>query len=313
MNLHFLPSNLRQALDNLNCNFISEIRLRRGQAVIIEYKGEYKYINQTGIVGRKEDALVVYDVEKILSDAMCASVYAYSEQLKGGFITVDGGIRIGVAGEYVCDSGKVSTIHSVTSLNIRIPHDVTNCSKEIYNTLLNKEVCDVLIFSPPGYGKTTILRDLTKQICKNYSYNILLFDERNEIAAYDNGVFAYDLGEKVDVIRSGDKIVAFENAIRAMKPQVIITDELYGENDFSAVSFAINCGIKVIASSHITKVESLKKLPFSYYVQLTGISQRPNIYDKNFNSLNDNNIDDVARVHSFTRKEEENDRVRRTV
>jgi stage III sporulation protein AA len=310
MNLQFLPQNLRQALSNLNINFISEIRVRKGQPVIIEYKGEYKYINQTGIAKKKEDALTCNNVEKVLSAAMCGSVYAYTEQLKSGFITIDGGIRIGVAGEYVGDNGKINTIRGITSLNIRIPHDVKNCSEEIYNKLFFNEIFNTLIFSPPGYGKTTILRDLTKKISQNYNYNILVFDERNEISAYDNGAFAYDLGERVDVARSGEKLSAFENAIRAMKPQVIITDELYGDKDFEAVAFAISCGIKVIASSHVVEREKLKTTPFSKFVQLTGIAKRPIIYDKNFNTVGDNNFNYITGIYAVSGKEKENDRIR---
>jgi stage III sporulation protein AA len=296
MNFHFLPQELQNALKCININFLSEIRIRSGQPVIIEYKGEYTYINSCGVTHNKMSAISVCNAGKILSDAMCGSVYAFTEQLKRGFVTVDGGVRIGVCGEYVCEGGRVSCVKAVTSLNIRVPHNVIGCSAQIYNALFSEHINNTLVFSPPGYGKTTILRDLAKKISSNYKYNVLIFDERNEISAFDGNGFAFDVGERVDVVRGGDKLSSFENAIRAMKPQVIITDELYGEGDIKAIRFAVSCGIKAIASSHITARDELKKLPFDYFAELTGIGKRAIIYDKNFVVIDGNNFDDSARL-----------------
>lgn len=291
MNLYFLPSKLKIALSNLNLNYLSEIRIRKGQAVIIEYRGEYKYINSFGIAENREKSITVDDVEGILLSAMHGSVYAYTEQIKSGFITVDGGIRIGIAGEYVTENGKITAVRDATSLNIRLPHDVDNCSYEIYEKLLKHKVANTLIFSPPGYGKTTVLRDIAKRLSTETNLNVLVFDERNEISGYGEGV-SFPLGDRVDVVRGAEKLAAFTNAIRAMKPQVIITDELYGENDLKAIKFATDCCITVIASSHVCDKEILKAMPFIYYVELTGIAKKPIIYDKNFCIISDNSPDD---------------------
>jgi stage III sporulation protein AA len=216
-----------------------------------------------------------------------------------GFITVEGGIRIGVAGEYVQDCGKVTALRKITSLNIRIPHDVDGCASFLYKKVMENSINNLLVFSPPGLGKTTILRDLAKRFSNNQRQNILVFDERNEIAAFDGENFAFNLGGGVDIVRGGMKLTSFENAVRAMKPQVIICDELYGGDDIKAISFCKACGIKIFASSHFSDKEKLSNLPFDFYAQLTGIGSLPIIYDKDFNIISNNNFSGGARLSSF--------------
>ena len=123
----------------------------------------------------------------------------------------------------------------------------------------------------------------------------MVFDERNEIAAIDGYGNGYDLGDRVDVIRCHNKKSAISSAIRAMKPQVIITDELYGADDMKAMEYASDCGIAIIASSHICNKEILKCMPFEFYVELIGIGETPVIYDKNFNAYCSCGIDDFNR------------------
>ena len=128
-------------------------------------------------------------------------------------------------------------------------------------------------------------------------YNILIFDERNEISA-THEKDGYDLGDRVDVIRCYEKKSAIASAIRAMKPQVIITDELYGERDIESVRYAVDCGITVIASSHVCNKEILQKMPFDFFVQLIGIGVEPVIYDKNFNIAGCSCLNNFNRPHS---------------
>ena len=283
MTLSFLPSDIQNALSHLNFNYLSEIRLRRGQPVIIEYRGEYKYINAFGIADNSNNLIIVKEIEPIIVAATRGCIYNYTEQMKSGFITVGHGIRIGIAGEYVTQNGVVNTIKDITSLNIRIPHNIPDCAENIVKNLLFSGLHSTLLYSKPGLGKTTMLRDIALSLSKMQKYNILIFDERNEISAI-SGREGYDLGDRVDVVRCYEKKSAIASAIRAMKPHVIITDELYGADDISAMQYAVDCGITVIASSHICNRDILQKMPFEYFVQLVAIGKTI-IYDKNYNTI----------------------------
>ena len=293
MGLSFLPENVKLALSHLNLNFLSEIRLRRGKPVIIEYSGEYKYLGNMGLASTESDRVFSEDIASVLNSATGGCIYGYTEQMKSGFITVEHGVRIGIAGEYVTENGAENTVKNITSLNIRVPHDVIGCSDFIFKALFCGGLYSTLIFSKPGFGKTTILRDIARTLSKQCERNVLIFDERGEIAAMDCFGDGFDLGA-VDVIRSHNKLSAIQSAIRAMKPDVIITDELYGENDDKAAKYAVDCGITVIASSHIIDKTRLKAMPFEYFVELKKLNGQMEIYDKNFNSYSISGINNAC-------------------
>ena len=298
MSLSFLPKDIKFSIDHLNYNFLTEIRLRRGQPAIVEYKGKYSRLGKTGLSVNPNDLLFVSDVAVVLNAATDGCVYSYTEQMKGGFITIGHGIRIGIAGEYVTQNGQVQTIKNLTSLNVRIPHNVEGCANYLVTNLFAESLHSTLLFSKPGLGKTTMLRDIALSLSNRGVNNILIFDERNEIAAINCSGNGFNLGDKVDVVRCNNKKNAIASAVRAMKPQIIITDELYGEDDISAMRYAADCGIYVIASSHICNKALLKTMPFEYYAELVGIGLPPKIYDKNFNSYCSGNSDNVDRTLS---------------
>lgn len=302
MKLTFLPDDICSAVSNLNLNFLTEIRLRRAQPVIIEYSGEYRYLSAGGATARREAAIMCADVADVLYRAMGGCVYSYAEELKEGFITISGGIRIGVAGEYVTEGGEIKTIARPTSLNIRIPHLAEGCSNAVYRALFESRLNSALIFSRPGCGKTTMLRDLARRISREKKCNVLVLDVRSEIGGAGAG---YDLGETVDIVRSANKLSSIQSAVRAMKPDLVITDELYGEGDMKAVKFARDCGIAVVASSHVCEKEFLKTLPFDYFVHLAAINAEPEIYDKNFDIVRDNSSDDLRGGAACGGKKEE--------
>lgn len=295
MNLSFLPQNIKLCLNNLNLNFLTEIRIRCGQPVIIEYKGEYKYLSKFNVTDNAENGIVIDDIQNIISQATCGSIYSFAEQIKSGFITVEHGIRIGIAGEYVTQNSAVITIKNITSLNIRIPHNVCGCSDYLFKNLFFDALHSTILYSIPGLGKTTMLRDIAINISKYKNINVLVFDERNEISGIDANGVGFNLGDKVDIVRCYNKRAAIASAIRAMRPQVIITDELYGDDDIKAVKYAVDCGIVVIASSHICNKNLLKSMPFEYFVELKKIGDTPIIYDKDFNTYRACNIDNIHR------------------
>ena len=281
MGLSFLPAEIKNALAHLNYNFLSELRIRKGQPLVAEYAGKYVLIGAYGVVNGSRDAIIVKDVSEIMRAATGGSVYNYT------------GVRIGVAGEYVTENGGINTVKNPTSLNVRIPHEITGCSEQICKFLFSREIAPTLIFSRPGLGKTTMLRDIAKHLSEKSFKNILVLDERNEIGAMDAYGEGFDLG-RADVIRCHNKLHAMAGAIRAMKPDVIITDELYGEVDINAVRYAADCGIAVIASSHVTDRQFLKSLPFVNFIGLKNVGEY-SVYDKDFNTVGRSGADNLNR------------------
>lgn len=294
MSLSFLPAEINNALAHLNINFVTEIRIRQGQPVIIGYRDRYHFLGDLGICENRQEAILGGGIPQIIYRATGGNIFRYSEQMRFGFITCGHGVRIGLAGEYITQAGEIKTISSLTSVNVRLPHDIAGCAEYICDNLFCKGAESVLLFSKPGLGKTTKLRDIARYLSDNLQLNTLIFDERNEIASMDDSGNGYYVGCRTDVIRSGNKINAFASGIRAMKPDVIITDELYGESDMQAVKYAADCGIKVIASSHVTKKEILINTPFDYFVELRTLLGQPVIYDKNFIAFGSDCADDVS-------------------
>ena len=256
---------LNRHFENLNFNYINEIRLRANKPIVVNVMGRNKFLCQYGLTENIEDAVVcgLSEITNIIKNACDNSLYAVNDQIKRGFLTIKGGIRIGVCGEVVETEDKVQTIKNINSINVRIPHKVKNCSLSAYLHIVNNgRVRNTLILSPPGAGKTTFIRDLTEQISiKQPNFNLLIVDERCEISATVDGVQLLNIGPCCDVYTNCSKDFAFENGIRSMKPDVIITDEINLEDDLSAIKTAITSGVKVIATIHANDILDLKQKP----------------------------------------------------
>ena len=254
--LEFLPQNVKDAIRHLNLRKLYEIRLRAEKPVTVNFEGEYRYLSDYGLTDYADKAVRcdMQDIADCVFKAGKYSVYSVEEQIKRGYITAENGERLGLAGEYVFEKGQPLAVRNFTSLCIRVPHEVVGCGAEIYQRCMRDKLRNVLISSPPGLGKTTILRDLGRILSEKTRKNILICDERGEISSGKTG-------DTCDVLRFSDKKTAFEAGIRAMRPDIIITDELLRE-DCEALRRAIDAGICVLASAHFSAVEYITP-PFS--------------------------------------------------
>ena len=218
--LDFLTDKFKDAIRNLNGNLLYEVRIRANKPTLVNYGGKYCLLGPFGIAGSASGALraCYADIEEIIYRASEFSVYSVTEQLRQGFLTGSGGERIGLSGIFVYERGDSFTVKEVTSLNVRVPHEVRGCSLPVYKACFSGGLSSVLILSAPGCGKTTILRDLARQISETGLINILIDDERNEIsAAYRD--FSLDVGAYSDIIR-----YSYKREVRAMRPDLIVTD-----------------------------------------------------------------------------------------
>ena len=258
---NILTSHIYSALTTKNVEQeINEIRFRKDKPIVIVCNTKTYFLGENGICASANQA--IFASSELLNDivfkACNYSIYSVNEQLKQGFLMVDGGIRLGICGEVVIDDGEIKTIKNFTSLCIRIPHIVKNASLPVFNQIISDdEVNNTLIISPPGAGKTTMLRDIIYQLSShNYPYNVFIADERGEITCGNNsnriGSYFYD---SICFLNKKDAILM---GIRSMSPDIIVTDELGSKEDFLALEYANTCGVKIIATMHASSIEDLK-------------------------------------------------------
>lgn len=242
----------RAIKENAKESEITEIRMRVGRPLVFATAEGKRYAllpcGQPYIVTKT-------DVERLVGIASDFSFYAVNDELIKGYL-VKNGVRIGVAGEGVVDGGKLITIKNPSYAVMRIPHEIKGCADKVIDKCEN---ANVLILSPPGGGKTTLLRDMARQVSKKY--NTLVIDERYEIASVDGkGLPALDVGDS-EVVSGISKCIAYENCIRAMSPEIIVTDEIFRKEEVDAVQDIVRSGVRVFASVHGRSLDFLSSSP----------------------------------------------------
>ena len=248
------PVSIREEISGLPLGMresIEEIRVYRDREVQLFAGG--KRISLTG----KTDG---QDMNNLLNNLMKFSYYAYEEDIARGFITIDGGHRVGICGKAVVNGGRVSLIRDVSSLNIRCSKEVLGCSDRLVKYAVDScgKLRNLLIVSPPACGKTTLLRDIARNLSL-LGYKVGICDERSEIAGMSAGISRYTFGTMVDVLDGCPKAEGMCMMIRSMSPQIIITDEISTEEDAAAVRACAGSGVSVIASAHGSSMEDMKK------------------------------------------------------
>jgi stage III sporulation protein AA len=238
---------------------IEEIRLRAGCPVIIKSRGKELYPDANGEL--TENIQKAYKIDKAEMDSLirhiCSySLYAYEDELRQGFITVQGGHRIGIAGQVVCgETGHIKTIKNISYMNIRVSHQIKGDADTVMQYIYKEEtVKNTLIISPPGCGKTTLLRDIIRQLSDGNKYHhgmgVAVVDERSEIAGSYMGIPQNDLGIRTDVLDACPKSEGMMMLLRSMAPEVLAVDELGNANDIEALHMAVSCGSSFVATVH---------------------------------------------------------------
>lgn len=227
---------------------VQEIRIKIGKPIIIVLSFQEKILDY---IATKDD--LRYMISKISN----YSLYAFEEEIKQGYITLKGGHRVGLAGECVISKGEVRTIKNISSLNIRICKEIVGASNKVMRLITeNNRVYNTLIVSPPKCGKTTILRDISRNLSNGmYQINlkgkkVTIVDERSEIAACYNGIPQMNVGIRTDVLDNCLKKSGMIMAIRSLSPEVLICDEIGTDSDLEALNMAFNSGVNIIVTVH---------------------------------------------------------------
>lgn len=224
---------------------IEEIRCRVGKPyVLLSSRGEHTVPSQTGHAA---------DLDYILERASNFSYHTVASELSSGFVHTTGGCRVGVCG-MVCAAG----VNQISSLSVRVPHEIVGCADALKAELLRNGIQNTLIVSPPGAGKTTLLRDVIR-VYSCSGYRVSVADERGEIAAVFQREPQFDLGPRTDIMSGGKKREACMMLLRAMNPQVLAFDEITSEDDIDAAVYAFGCGVSLLATAHAESAEALHR------------------------------------------------------
>lgn len=248
--------------------FLQELRLRIGRPIIIHRAGEEFYLGEAGMLVKSERTAHVVterELEQILEHICHYSPYAYEEELRRGYITVAGGHRVGVAGQVVLGTdGCVRTIKNVSCLNIRISHQIKGAADKVLSRLYNdQKLRNTLIISPPGCGKTTLLRDLIRQVSDGNIHGVGMtvgvVDERSELAGSFQGKAQNDMGMRTDVLDGCPKEAGILMLLRSMSPQVIAIDEVGEVSEWEMLRRASACGCKLLATVHGESIADVER------------------------------------------------------
>lgn len=270
---------------------LEEIRLRVNKPIIL-YKNKLETILDTKPYPNVDDILITLE---LMSDY---SLYALEEELKNGYITLCGGHRVGITGKTVVENGHIKTIKCINGLNIRLSHQIIGCANKIIDSLYDGEsIFHTIIISPPKCGKTTLLRDIVRQLSNGSSnrkgLTVGVVDERSEIAGCYSGIPQNDVGIRTDILDACPKAEGIMLLLRSMSPEIIAVDEIGRRDDIYAIEEILNAGIKLICTVHGKTLDDICNKPV-----LSEIMKK-NIFERAIILSNKKGIGTVEKIYSL--------------
>lgn len=310
----YMPKEIKVMIEGMQPQLletVEEVRLRQNKPLMLYGDGKEYLINKSGQLvfdPRNSYHCTQEDIKSAVSLITNFSLYSFEDDIRNGFVTVDGGHRVGICGKAVLEQGRVRTFRDISFINYRVARQIWGAADKVISSLIKPDntIYNTLIISPPQCGKTTILRDLVRQLSSGIpsvgfkGRKVGLIDERNEIAACSQGMPKNDVGIRTDVLDGCPKAEGILIMIRSMSPEIIATDEIGRNEDAGAILDAINAGVRIITTIHGSDIDDFLRKPaleklhknlFERYIIMSrrhGVGTIEAVLDMNYRALKNN-------------------------